>query len=336
MITSDWSDYLNIGTSSANIDISKHRSFKIQCILDILEGCKYHCPGCFVKKKHNYHDSALDNVLSLNIDHMDDLVLGPTDFFGADNILQILEDPRMIELCRSVEGIQHNTSIDGDVTDDFVKDVISYLESNEVYTNLNYDVQIAVDVYKTLHDPEYQSLIDERFDIFEKSSLKYEVSLLANIDKSIVGIDNIQKFVSQRWNTVLEYVPSIMRSSKPEKIKSALDAWKTYKTNYNIHTDNSHKSFNHIILNFNKDKIYLAPFIYENGAVYTEDYRVHTITLDAVYSKYQEMVEWQYENAGETCKGCDYLSQCVTHLIPFFTTTTLNERDYCPLNTDLL
>jgi hypothetical protein len=81
---------------------------------------------------------------------MDDLVLGPTDFFGADNILQILEDPRMIELCRSVEGIQHNTSIDGDVTDDFVKDVISYLESNEVYTNLNYDVQIAVDVYKTL------------------------------------------------------------------------------------------------------------------------------------------------------------------------------------------
>ncbi len=335
MITTDWDDYLSKGISSANIPIYKHNEFKVQCILDILEGCKYQCAGCYVNKRHNYHASALSNVLALNIGGMDDIVLGPTDFFGADNILDILKDERMLEICSRVKGIQHNTSIDSRIGDDFVLKVIKVLEGNEVYSKLNYDVQIAIDADKVLFDKEYQQLIDERWKIFEGSSLKYEVSLLANIDPSVIGYENLQAFVADRWNTVVEYVPSIMRSPNIVNVKTALDQWKAYNSNYNLHADASHKSFNHIILNFNKDKIYLAPFVYENAAVYSKDYLVEG-DLDKIYDRYHEIINWQYENAGPTCQKCDYLNQCVTHLIPYFTINTLEEEDYCPLNVNLL
>jgi hypothetical protein len=266
---------------------------------------------------------------------IDDIVLGPTDFFGADNILDILKDDRMKALCSNVKGIQHNTSIDEDVDDSFVNEVIDFLESSPEYSSLNYDVQIAVDLNSLLHDEKYQSLIDDRWKTFEDSSLKYEVSFLANIDDTAVSSENVQEFVGKRWETVVEYAPSIMRSHNVTKVKAALDVWKTYDPGYNLHADTTHKTYNHITLNFNKGKIYLAPFIYEVAAVYSKEYEVPADAAKMI-DKYNEIVRNQYVNAGPTCQDCPHLNECVHRLIPYYTMNSLGEEDYCPLNLEFL
>ena len=98
MITSNWTDYIN----AAGVLTTPKDEYEVHFILDILEGCKYRCPGCFVKKRGNYHSSSLTNALN-TIEQipftLNDVVVGPTDFFGADNILEILKDDRMKALC---------------------------------------------------------------------------------------------------------------------------------------------------------------------------------------------------------------------------------------------
>lgn len=332
MIATDWKDYLEGSKELKPLS----SSYRVQFILDILEGCKYKCPGCFVKKRGNYNESALTQaiqVMQATPFLLDDIVLGPTDFFGADNILDILRDDRMKKLCSSVKGIQHNTSIDENIDDGFVGEVINFLETHPEYSTLNYDVQIAVDLDSLLHDEKYQSLIDDRWKTFEDSSLKYEVSFLANIDNKAISGEDVQEFVGKRWGTVVEYAPSIMRSHNFTKVREALDNWKTYDTKYNLHSDITHKTYNHITLNFNKDKIYLAPFIYEVAAVYSRKYEV---APDNIVETYNEIIHEQYIEAGPTCQECSHFNECVHRLIPYYTVNSLGEKDYCPLNLEFL
>ncbi|MCS5589905.1 MAG: hypothetical protein NZ824_08065 [Candidatus Thioglobus sp.] len=337
MITTDWKDYLEGSKELKPLS----NSYKVQFILDILEGCKYKCPGCFVKKRGNYDDLALTQAMQAMLSckeelfEIDDIVLGPTDFFGADNILDILKDDRMKELCSNVKGIQHNTSIDENIDDGFVGEVISFLEAHPEYSTLNYDVQIAVDLNSLLHDKKYQSLIDIRWNTFKDSSLKYEVSFLANIDDTSISSEDVQGFVEKRWETVVEYAPSIMRSHNFTKVKEALESWKTYSSGYNLHSDLGHKTYNHITLNFNKNKIYLAPFIYEVAAVYSKEYEVPADAAKMI-DKYNEIVREQYISSGPTCQKCPHLNECVHRLIPYYTMNSLGEEDYCPLNLEFL
>lgn len=335
MITADWKDYLRSSKELKPLS----SSYKVQFILDILEGCKYRCPGCFVKKRGNFSQHSLTKAIQSMIYckedsiEMDDIVLGPTDFFGADNIMDILNDERMKYLCSNVKGIQHNTSIDDNIDDKFVDEVINFLETSPEYSALNYDVQIAVDLESLLHNKKYQALVDDRWRTFDESSLKYEVSFLANIDNQSISGEDVQDFVGKRWGTVVEYAPSIMRSHNYDKVKEALENWKTYNPRYNLHSDPTHKTYNHITLNFNKDKIYLAPFIYEVAAVYSKECEV---SPDNIVETYNAIIREQYITAGDTCQNCDHFNECVHRLIPHYTINSLGEKDYCPLNLEFL
>lgn len=336
MITTDWKDYIDNGISDANIPAVDRERFEVQLILDILEGCKYNCPGCYVDRRNNYNEKALDNALILMDQvesagmYLDDITIGPTDFFGANNTMDVLRDERMKNILSRVEGIQHNTSIDEMVLDEDVMEVIDFLESEDAYLNLNYDVQIAIDLNKVMIDEKYCDLIDKRWNIFKNSRLKYEVSLLANIDHTAMDVKGVSEYVKNRWETVIEYVPSVMRANSA-RMKDVIDKWRKYRTGYNLHSDISHKTFHHLIVGFNKENSYLAPFIYENAAIYDEDYLVEP-TVEAMLRKSEEITAWQYENAGPTCKSCNMLNQCVSHMIPYFTIKTLGEPDYCPIN----
>jgi MoaA/NifB/PqqE/SkfB family radical SAM enzyme len=336
MITTDWKDFLDKGLSDANIPAANRDRFEVQIILDILEGCKYNCPGCYVDRRNNYDTKSMDDVLILMDQveaagmYLDDVTIGPTDFFGADNILDVLRDERMKKILSRVDGIQHNTSIDESVSDDNVYAVIEVLESFDEYLDLNYDVQIAIDLNKVMTDEGYRDLIDKRWNIFKESKLKYEVSLLANIDDTAMDVIGVTEYVKNRWKTVIEYVPSVMRSNG-SRMKDTIEKWREYRTGYNLHSDISHKTFHHLIVGFNNGKSYLSPFIYENAAIYNDDYLVEP-TVDSILAKTKEITNWQYENAGPTCMSCSMLNQCISHLIPYFTIKTLGEDDYCPIN----
>ncbi|MCS5550419.1 MAG: hypothetical protein NZ811_02760 [Gammaproteobacteria bacterium] len=337
MITTDWKEYLD----GPKVLKPLSNSYKVQFILDILEGCKYHCSGCFVKKRGNYSSEAIPNAINIaesckeDSIQIDDLVIGPTDFFGADNILDVLRSRSMKYLCSYTKGIQHNTSIDENIDDSFVDEVIRFLEDNREYSSLNYDVQIAIDLDKLMADEKYRVLVDNRWDTFKRSKLKYEVSLLANIGESAISDEDVQEFVRDRWGTVVEYVPSIMRSHNFSKVKDTLDSWKSYDNSYNLHADKAHKTYNHITLNINKDKVYLAPFIYEVAAVYSKDYEVPP-NIEGVIDSYNTIVREQYSYAGPTCQECPHLNECTHRLIPLYTVNSLGEKDYCPLNLEFL
>ena len=45
--------------------ISIMGQYKIQVALEVLEGCSYKCPGCFVKRRGNWHPDSIQRFYDL-------------------------------------------------------------------------------------------------------------------------------------------------------------------------------------------------------------------------------------------------------------------------------
>ena len=108
--------------------ISAMSQYKIQPNLEILEGCSYMCPGCFVKRKGNWSPYSVhlfwelaNELIGREDVVLDDLVIGPTDFYGAENLETIIEDVKLSEgvmlMPEDNRNVQHNCSILGSLSE---------------------------------------------------------------------------------------------------------------------------------------------------------------------------------------------------------------------------
>ena len=102
--------------------------YKIQPQLEILEGCSYMCPGCFVKRKGNWSPYSIHLFWELAKELMgredivlDDLVIGSTDFYGAENLETVIEEVKLAEgimmMPEDNRNVQHNCSILGSLSE---------------------------------------------------------------------------------------------------------------------------------------------------------------------------------------------------------------------------
>jgi hypothetical protein len=365
MLNKEWEKIVAGGKLEEFTTISSMSQYKIQVALEVLEGCSYMCPGCFVKRRGNWNPKSINlfHKLAYELRNrtdivLDDLVIGPTDFYGAENLIEIINNPRLADAIRMMpEGnrnIQHNCSILGSLSEKDIVGKIKSIENSRLGKVVEaWDVQIAIDINRLLDDKEYFNALEERLETFESSTLEFEVSLATNIVDGIEDrIYEAIEFTRNRFNTVIEILPSVVRSfdhspKHGEKLfkwndmlsKLAVEPAKFKERFHFLQGDLSHKAINYSVVNIHQGNLFMAPFIYENAQIYKDEFKigVEGSVIDSILSYKDSVVKSQIENSlNKDCGTCKYLNICSHRLIPKVMDTVFKGRSECILNKDVI
>ena len=347
--------------------ISAMSQYKIQPQLEILEGCSYMCPGCFVKRKGNWSPYSIHLFWELAKELMgredivlDDLVIGPTDFYGAENLETIIEEVKLAEgimmMPEDNRNVQHNCSILGSLSEKDIEGKIRKIEKSLVGSVVkSWDVQVALDVKRLLYDKEYREALDNRINTFKESSLEYEISMATNIVDGVEDmIYDAIDLVREEYQTVIEILPSVARSfDHSPKHGEKLFEWndmltklstdeKRFKSKFHfLQGDVSHKAFHYSVINIHNGRIFMAPFIYENAQIYNYAFLIDIAQGGDMVDRILEHKDWivnhQIQNSQLTeCHTCKYLNICSHRLIPRVMEVVFDNRKECILNKDVI
>ena len=347
--------------------ISAMSQYKIQPQLEILEGCSYMCPGCFVKRKGNWSPYSIHLFWELARELMgredivlDDLVIGPTDFYGAENLETIIEEVKLAEgimmMPEDNRNVQHNCSILGSLSEKDIEGKIRKIEKSLVGSVVkSWDVQVALDVKRLLYDKEYREALDNRINTFKESSLEYEISMATNIVDGVEDmIYDAIDLVREEYQTVIEILPSVARSfDHSPKHGEKLFEWndmltklstdeKRFKSKFHfLQGDVSHKAFHYSVINIHNGRIFMAPFIYENAQIYNYAFLIDIAQGGDIVDRILEHKDWivnhQIQNSQLTeCHTCKYLNICSHRLVPRVMETVFENRKECILNKDVI
>ena len=347
--------------------ISAMSQYKIQPQLEILEGCSYMCPGCFVKRKGNWSPYSIHLFWELAKELMgredivlDDLVIGPTDFYGAENLETIIEEVKLAEgimmMPEDNRNVQHNCSILGSLSEKDIEGKIRKIEKSLVGSVVkSWDVQVALDVKRLLYDKKYRGALDNRIETFKESSLNYEISMATNIVDGIEDmIYDVIDLVREEYQTVIEILPSVVRSfDHSPKHGEKLFEWndmltklstdeKRFKTKFHfLQGDVSHKAFHYSVINIHNGRMFMAPFIYENAQIYNDAFLIDITQGGDIVDRILEHKHWivnhQIQNSQLTeCHTCKYLNICSHRLVPRVMETVFENRKECILNKDVI
>lgn len=365
MLNNDWADIVNNGKMLEEYSaISQMKQYKIQVTLELLEGCSYHCPGCFVKRRGNWHPESIALFHSLAYELkdrtdivLDDIVIGPTDFYGAENLEEILDNPRLADAILMMpednRNIQHNCSILGSLSEKDIEGKIKKVENSRLGAVVKcWDVQIALDLNRLLNDDVYRQALENRVKMFEDSSLEFEISMATNI------VDNIESilfeaidYTREKYSTVIEILPSVVRSLSANskhavklfKWNSMLDTFAKepdFKNKFHfLQGDISHKTFQYAVVNIHFGKFYASPFIYENAQIYKESFeiKINDSIHESILAHKDAIVNKQIESsANKECGSCKYLTICSHRMIPQVMDTFFKDRYECILNKDVI
>ena len=347
--------------------ISAMSQYKIQPQLEILEGCSYMCPGCFVKRKGNWSPYSIHLFWELARELMgredivlDDLVIGPTDFYGAENLETIIEEVKLAEgimmMPEDNRNVQHNCSILGSLSEKDIEGKIRKIEKSLVGSVVkSWDVQVALDVKRLLYDKEYREALDNRINTFKESSLEYEISMATNIVDGVEDmIYDAIDLVREEYQTVIEILPSVARSfDHSPKHGEKLFEWndmltklstdeKRFKSKFHfLQGDVSHKAFHYSVINIHNGRMFMAPFIYENAQIYNDAFLIDITQGGDIVDRILEHKHWivnhQIQNSQLTeCHTCKYLNICSHRLVPRVMETVFENRKECILNKDVI
>lgn len=289
---------------------------KIQ--LDVLDGCHHKCPGCFVHRRGNASDEhqldkAKDFIRSITDQGIlvDEMLIGPTDFLASENFYEVM--PHLLDIINENSPILAfvSTLIDGDIE--------RFVEFINEHVNLDTEIEIgiATNPYKFFEEKYLQHISDMLYYIDQ--NVKHEVTYTFVVNIRDYGLDytTLHDKAVEKFQTILDFVPSVSRSHKPNIILATLDKFNEYfnvlsldtKLN-NIMVDHSHAGMNYQVLNYKKGDWYLSPFMYENMAIYDPMFKIES--FDDVYTN----VDTQIERAkGTECENCPLFISCYNRKI---------------------
>lgn len=366
MLNNEWANIVNNGGRLEEFTaINQMKQYKIQVNLEILEGCSYMCPGCFVKRRGNWNPQSINLFHSLAYELkdrtdvvLDDIVIGPTDFYGAENLIDIINNPRLADaismMPKDNRNIQHNCSILGSLSEKDIRGKIKAIEESPLGKVVEaWDVQIALDLNRLMNDQAYVAALDERLETFKNSSLNFEISMATNI---VQGVEDILysaiEYVRMMYETVIEVLPSVVRSfnhsaKHGDKLfewndmltRLAADPYRFKNKFHFLQGDVSHKAFHYSVVSLHQGNMYMSPFIYENAQLHNDAFKVNVdgSIVDSILNKKNEVVNDQIEHSvDKECGSCKYLNICANRMVPMIMDTVFDGRKECILNKSVI
>lgn len=331
------SSAVKLNQSAAELD-----QVNVRFNLELLNGCEYDCSGCYVNRNVKSSSDDLRIVSEVVADFrnkgfaFDEVILGPTDFFGARNTEIIITDPLFYSMFTSDTVLTVLTTMQGEP--DHMLHLIDCINQN-FPSDMEMEFLIAVNVAKLRNrDIVYLDKLHRNIALLDQLNLQADYALQMNIEAfekmDEYNLVELSKFVRDEFDTILEFNPSFLRVGKTSIVQPIFDRWNdqirkqvTAETRDDItltvsnvsHADSSELTFNYL-----KGSFYICPFIYENvfdkktaflipkaGERYTvEDFSNHRAWVEAEQSHYVSQTE--------DCAACPYLASCISKQVLYY------------------
>lgn len=301
----------------------KDNSFlRIEVHADILHGCSQQCPGCFVPRKNLTnadHLTTLCDILESSAYTADDVVIGPTDIFDAENFWELIEHPSMKRLY-NIAALSFNSTLLQSY--DVIKTKHDAIWS--VYEGLNrtpdVDFKIVLDIEKYLRG-DVEDMC-RKLELFKQGSVQFRVNYYPGIFDRVnynelcnmtmedfnAPVVILPSFLNDRNSRgkVSKYLPMFIEELRKQKIDSK------YKNLYTMF-DPKFNGYGCSNYSFYNGKLYMNPFLYDGILQRTPKYEVSDSNSQGF------MVQnLAYADSTTSCSSCPHLMSCAERNVLFY------------------
>lgn len=308
----------------------------VNLTLDILDGCEHHCPGCFVKKSNSFMKDGDDEaVLQLIEDlkhagyHMDELNIGPTDIFSADNFESILQKHSFVEMANDF-NLTVITTLMNDSADIAAK--IQAYQTAFPHRDRRVEVFVMLDVQKYVQqDWFYLNQLYRNIKLLADWNVFFLVNVYSETMFDEIDLPTITDKLLEDFGTKLRINPSYFRGTSGRHVQKYavkhkqmmernVDEMSIEKVFLNM-ADIYFNSFSTLNLCYAEGKLSVMTFLYEGipqvdsrFEVPKRDGKYH---LEDIQSTIDKLAVEQYAYAAETdeCSSCPHLTCCVSRNI---------------------
>ena len=280
--------------------------------LDILHGCDQQCPGCFIPRKNLTNADQLKDLYELLSNgqyYPDEIVIGPTDIFDAQNFNEIIEHPYMKKLYE-ISGVGYTSTLLQDrmmIADKLDKIWAIY---QHVHRVPDIDFKIVLDINAYLDgrlDEWYRTL-----ELFKNGSVQFRVNYYKGVFDRISYNELCQR-VYDDFNAPVVITPSFLTDRnargkveqhlanfRQDMLDQKIDPlWRSLYTFF----DAKFNGFGCQNYSFYNGKLYINPFLYDAIIQRTPFFET---TMDE--NKLYDNIE--YAQQVDDCNGCEFMMSC--------------------------
>lgn len=282
--------------------------------LDILHGCSQMCPGCFIPRKNLTnadHLTTLYNILKDGSYYPDEIVIGPTDIFDAENFDEIMQHPSMKKLY-GISAIGFLTTLNQPI--EIIKEKLDVIWS--LYDGVDripdIDFKIVLDINQYINNDLRMEDWYKKLELFKEGSVQLRVNWYEGIFNSISYNELCQR-VYEDFNAPIVITPSFLTDRNARgKVEKYLELFrkdlleqKIDNKWLNLYTffDASFNGFGCQNYSFYNGKLYVNPFLYDAIIQRTPEFE----------SKIDEPLltrNLEYANKIDDCNGCEFMMSC--------------------------
>ena len=326
--------------------LSAANNVRFRINAEFLHQCEFNCAGCFVNRRaSNYDTRQLDilldtvNLFRVNDMTFDEIILGPTDFFAASNTLDLLKEPLFRKVFENGDVVLTIlTTLQS--SDDQILDHIVAVNDAFPHPNQEIEVLVVFDLRRMFEEDEaYIAELHHKLRLLDRFVPAVDYAFQMNIQdpSKVVGdftLPKLTSFVRERFDTIVEFNPSFLRTGKEKIVDSTLDAWNGLleeqitddnKDDITFTMSNAyHAGFNEITYNFHDGDLYMCPFIYENVFDRDEAFKVNKTGdyytwADIIYHDgWAKLEQFSYASETDECSACPYLMSCSAKHVLFY------------------
>ena len=255
----------------------------------------------------------LNNAIDLFNDNgyrVSTINIGPTDLFGNNNVIELLQDETFRECLGKVSTIQFVTTLTNISTE-----VIDLLNSIPKIDGFMYDANIA------LQPPVDWDWVEERLSLlngFTDDLNYYMVYNMGNDDEYNSKVLEMSKLVEDRFDSILTLNPSFFRAPKSKVHAHLIEKWKSY----DFADDLMPKTFidqaqgGSLELNYTycNERFFWTPFVYDIALIGTDEFQVkdeNDIESWTEAKSFQFMEQLTYSSETENCGSCPNMMTCI-------------------------
>ena len=323
--------------------------FDVLINVEALSGCERECTGCFVNK---HHPAEAAEALLKEAKHLADevkrtglnlreLVLGPTDFFTASNIEDVLMSPYtqaiMAEHLKARIAVPAKFDL---VSMERLREIYAILDNPDNYRDgMLLEFVMPVELPDTMvNDKEYFDKVMEKIDFFKNETNKdtdwsFTLQSSAILGRKISKEDYaamLNKVVND-YETILEMNPAFARAPA-HKQRENLEAWNEFLSEVitddtmnlatmsmaNLYCNSMNFIGLTILMGENGPETHLNVMLHEQAFFPTnERTNVTGLTFEEILDRRNDLILRGLNRAEEVldCRGCKYQVACANRLI---------------------
>lgn len=319
--------------------LSTSSVLELNVTLDLLRGCSFSCPGCYVNKKVSGDVGGLERLNTLISKFLkegfeaNDIFLGPTDVFSTVNFDEVLAAKEFEVIVNHFKALVVTSTMMS--SHEVVETRLERL--SEVFCRDDNELEIfpILDIQKYLNgDAAYLKKFNENLELlddrlgFSEINTQFSTNFHEDLFSNINFVE-LSERVRKDYGVKLRINPSFVHMKNADKVLrmsrllknhleatiDSADVQNVFLNALDVHMGGE----TYVSLTFSEGKLYRAPFFYEFIPIKKSGFEISRnplgeYSLEDVFSLQESSMVQQYAYAKETekCQNCPFLSNCVS------------------------